>query len=203
MISFLFTPIYMFILIFIVSFGTKKGSIASYNIFWYTCFIRSLQILRNISSLNLLRTKQFLIFTIYRFQHTAITARSTIYILILFWFIFFFVGESLLLVVLNFNTLIDVTISSIFSFSKAHIFFMTASSNSYLSDILFYFISLLASLAFLFLLNLRYIASYDYIFSSTICDLLGIIVISYLSYWWIFVFLIMSATFCCWTQRLQ
>ena len=31
MVSFFFTPIYMFILVFLVFFGTKKGTLASYQ----------------------------------------------------------------------------------------------------------------------------------------------------------------------------
>ena len=36
MVSFFFTPIYMFILVFIVSFGTKKGTLAAYAGSWYS-----------------------------------------------------------------------------------------------------------------------------------------------------------------------
>lgn len=84
MVSFFFTPIYMFILIFIVSFGTKKGTLATYSGTWYTLFSDSLYLLaRNpqgalLASTGL--TKKYL----YRFQHTALTSRTTIYLLFVF-----------------------------------------------------------------------------------------------------------------------
>lgn len=172
MVSFFFTPIYMFILVFLVFFGTKKGTLSSYQGTWLTTFIRNLQILRSINLHSI-----FIFKTTYRFQHTAITARSTVYLLTCFWLFFFFFGESLLLLTLNYNTLVDLITSSVFSFTKSHVLFMTESSNSFLSDTLFYFISFLASVAFIFLLNLRYVATYNYTFNSTILDLFGICVI--------------------------
>jgi hypothetical protein len=172
MVSFFFTPIYMFILVFLVFFGTKKGTLSSYQGTWLTTFIRNLQILRSINLHSI-----FIFKTTYRFQHTAITARSTVYLLTCFWLFFFFFGESLLLLTLNYNTLVDLIASSVFSFTKSHVLFMTESSNSFLSDTLFYFISFLASVAFIFLLNLRYVATYNYTSNSTILDLFGICVI--------------------------
>lgn len=186
MISFFFTPIYMFILVFLVFFGTKKGTLASYQGTWLTIFIRNLQILR---SINLQPT--FIRKTIYRFQHTAVTARSTVYLLTCFWFFFFFFGESLLLLTLNYNTLVDLITSSIFAFTKSHILFMTDSSNSFLSDTLFYFISFLASVAFMFLLNLRYVATYNYTRNSAMLDIFGIcVILNATSFWFLFILVI-------------
>ena len=82
---------------------------------------------------------------------------------------------------LNYNTLVDLITSSIFTFTKSHVLFMTTSSNSFLGDTLFYFISFLASVALLFLINLRYVAIYNYTTSSTILDLIGIYIISYIT----------------------
>lgn len=181
MVSFFFTPIYMFILVFLVFFGTKKGTLASYQGTWLIGFIRNLQILRNENSQS-----SFILKTAYRFQHTAVTARSTVYLLTCFWCFFFFFGESLLLVMLNYNTLVDLITSGIFTFTKSHVLFMASSSNSFLGDTLFYFISFLASVAFLFLVNLRYVATYNYTTSSTILDLIGICLISYITSLWLF-----------------
>ena len=192
MVSFFFTPIYMFILVFVVFFGTKKGTLQSYQVAWWSSFIRSAQILRSVNSKYKTLNYEFILNTTYRFQHTVITSRSTIYLLTFFWCFFFFFGESLLLVMLNYNTLIDFVVSSVFSFSKSHVLFMTACSNSFLGDILFYFISFLASTAFLFLLNLKYVSVYSYIFNSTLLDVIGICLISYITSLWVLFFIIMG-----------
>ena len=57
---------------------------------------------------------------------------------------------------------------------------MTLSFNSYVSDVLFYFILFFALTAIMFLINLRYTASYNYTYSVAILDLSGVLVISYI-----------------------
>lgn len=191
-VSFFFTPIYMFILVFLVFFGTKKGTLQSYQVAWLSSFIRSIQVLRSINTNSKALKYGFILNSAYRFQHTVITSRSTIYLLTFFWCFFFFFGESLLLIMLNYNTLIDFVVSSVFSFSKSHVLFMSLSSNSFLSDILFYFIAFLASTAFLFLLNLKYVSVYNYTFNSMLLDIIGIGVISYTTSLWVLFFTVIS-----------
>jgi formate hydrogenlyase subunit 3/multisubunit Na+/H+ antiporter MnhD subunit len=41
LVSFFFTPIYMFILVFVVSFGPKKSTLTVYSDIWYTNFYQS------------------------------------------------------------------------------------------------------------------------------------------------------------------
>ena len=82
MVSFFFTPIYMFILIFIVSFGTKKGTLASYSGSWYPIYSNSIQHLYNYTlAKGALDFKTVANLYLYRFQHTNLTSRFTVYIL--------------------------------------------------------------------------------------------------------------------------
>jgi hypothetical protein len=179
MVSFFFTPIYMFILVFIVSFGTKKGTLAAYASTWYVLYSSTSQVLLNISNIktsNYTNIRQNLV---YRFQHTALTSRLTVYILALFWCFFFFFGESLLLLTFNYNTLIDLIPSSFFVFTKSHVIFNTFSSSSLVGDSIFFFIIFFSSAAFAFLVNLRFTFSYGYTRVTALIDLLVCLAISY------------------------
>ena len=89
LVSFFFTPIYMLILVFVVSFGAKKGTILTYSSYWYSNFYHNFQMLS--SMLNDKNTKSNLKWLlIHRFQFTMITSRTTIYLLFSFWCFFFF-----------------------------------------------------------------------------------------------------------------
>ena len=178
MVSFFFTPIYMFILIFIVSFGTKKGVLASYSSAWYPIYRDSIQNLysyaHNARPTNL-RSLTFL--HLYRFQHTNLTSRFTIYILASFWCFFFFFGESLLLLTFNYNTLTDLIPSSFFVFTKSHVIFNTFSSSAFIGDTIFFFIVFFTTSAISFLLNLRYSFTYLYTRSTSVIDILSCVII--------------------------
>ena len=160
----------MFILVFVVAFGTKKGTLATYSFAWYPLFTRSFSVLRNSTTSSLTTSKLFRTH-LYRFQHTALTSRPTIYILTAFWCFFFFFGESLLLITFNYNTLTDLLQSGAFTFVKSHVIFMTDSNNAYLGDVVFFFILFFFSTAMAFLLNLRYSHSYLYTRSTALVDL--------------------------------
>lgn len=172
MVSFFFTPIYMFILVFIVSFGTKKGTLAAYASTWYVVFSRSTQLISNTLH-TFTNPSLFARATTYRFQHTALTSRLTIYILALFWCFFFFFGESLLLITFNYNTLVDLIPSSFFVFTKSHIVFQTFSSTMALGDSIFFFIVFFSVAAFTFLANLRFTFSYQYTRVTGLLDILA------------------------------
>ena len=180
LVSFFFTPIYMFILLFIVAFGTKKGTLATYSFAWTPLFSNSFLLLTNSkgsfrdSLLDIKRSYR------YRFQHTALTSRPTIYILLTFWCFFFFFGESLLLLTFNYNSLTDLIPSSFFTFIKSHIVFMTLSSNNFLNDSIFFFIIFFSTSAFYLLFNLRYTHSYNYVSHSVQLDLFIVCVFSLL-----------------------
>ena len=191
MVSFFFTPIYMFILVFLVFFSTKKGTLLSYRVTWLPFFLQTFQALRITTFRPFSLFNLFIYNATYRFQHTALTSRSTIYLLVLFWCFFFFFGESLLLVVLNYNTLTDLIPSGFFIFTKAHLLFMTLSFNSFISDMLFYFILFFALTAIMFLINLRYTSSYNYTFVTTLLDLSGALVISYVLSIWLAVVIVL------------
>lgn len=180
MVSFFFTPIYMFILVFIVSFGTKKGTLAAYSGSWYSLLSSILRALLNVRTS--IDTKKWTIrkFNLYRFQHTALTSRVTIYILFVFWCFFFFFGESLLLITLNYNTLVDQIPSSFFTLVKSHVIFMTDSVNNFLGDTIFFFILFFSTTSAAFLLNLKYVHAYSYSKSTAVIDLLALFLISYI-----------------------
>ncbi len=172
MVSFFFTPIYMFILIFVVSFGSKKGVLAAYSWAWTSVFSNSFRVvaattLSSAHNLQVLRLKM-----LYRFQHTALTSRPTIYLLASFWCFFFFFGESLLLITLNYNTLTDLIPSHFFLITKSHMIFMTHSSNLYLGDTIFFFICFFTTASFMFLMALRYTHLYTYTRFSCTLDLI-------------------------------
>lgn len=197
MVSFFFTPIYMFVLVFVVSFGTRKGVLASYSFAWYPLFSNSFWILSNALKLNrpysvlLLKERRSFRKTLYRFQHTALTSRLTIYVLSVFWCFFFFFGESLLLITLNYNTLSDAVASSFFVFTKSHSIFNSYSSNSLLGDTIFFFILFFTSTAFTFLLNLRFSHTYSYTRVAALLDLLLLFTLSWLfSLTWLWVLVI-------------
>ena len=178
MVSFFFTPIYMFMLVFIVSFGTKKGTLAAYASAWYPVYSTSMQLLLNTSNVNNSNYKELRTNLVYRFQHTALTSRPTVYILAVFWCFFFFFGESLLLLTFNYNTLTDLIPSSFFVFTKSHVIFNTFSSSALVGDTIFFFIVFFSASAFAFLTNLRFTFAYSYTRITSVIDLLVCLVIA-------------------------
>lgn len=112
LVSFFFTPIYMFVLVFLVMFGPKKGSVVAYVSAWDFNFLKHSQAIvhyiGSTSANSLLHSLK------YRFHFTTVTSRSTSYFLFSFWLFFFFYGETLLLVVFNYSTPIDTITSSSF-----------------------------------------------------------------------------------------
>ena len=179
MVSFFFTPIYMFILVFVVSFGTKKGTLATYSSAWSPVYSSSnFAIFRYLSS-GKVDIKSFIKLQTYRFQHTALTSRPTVYVLVAFWCFFFFFGESLLLLTFNYNTLVDLIPSGFFVFTKSHAVFMTHSSNALLGDTIFFFILFFTTTAGAFLLNLKYTYTYSYTKLTAFVDLASCLLVLY------------------------
>lgn len=162
LVSFFFTPIYMFILVFLVMFGPKKGSIIVYSPNWN--FINTIQFsgllwLKGQSVWGLSK-HNFCHFLKYRFHFTVVTSRFTSYVLLIFWVFFFFYGETLLLVVLNYSTPIDTVSSSSFFTIKQHIIFFLTTTSAKLSGHINFYIFYLTSCAFMFLSNFNF--SYNY-----------------------------------------
>jgi hypothetical protein len=162
MVSFFFTPIYMFILNFIVLFNVKKGSIIAYRSAWssllsnqvYLIFYR----LKNSMSSASNNIKLFN----YSYHFTVVTSRSTSYFLFSFWIFFFFFGEFLLLLVFNFTTPIDTITSDSFFLIKQHIIFLTETMSSKLGSSLSFYIYFLTSCSVLYLINLSYASNYNF-----------------------------------------
>lgn len=179
LVSFFFTPIYMLILVFVVSFGPKKGTVLTYAGFWNYPFYEYL-------TSAFLSNKAILLS---RFQFTVITARPTVYILILFWCFFFFFGEFLLLITFNYNTLTELVPSSFFTTTKSHVIFLLDNSNTYLGDTIFFFIIFFTTSALLFLLNLRYTFGYKYFRSVSLVDGILVLVTIYLFSPWVLLLL--------------
>jgi hypothetical protein len=173
----------MFILVFLVMFGPKKGSIIAYSANWD--FKNSLQLpgLLRTSGYNNIQS-----LLKYRFHFTSVTSRFTSYVLFTFWIFFFFYGETLLLVVLNYSTPIDTISSSSFFTIKQHIIFFLTTTSAKLSGHINFYIFYLTSCAFMFLTNFNFYYNYNslrlnYVNSSLISIVtLVIILISFLQF---------------------
>ena len=179
LVSFFFTPIYMLILVFVVSFGAKKGTILTYASYWYANFYNNFQMLTTTLNNNSSQTTLKSILT-HRFQFTIITSRTTIYLLFSFWCFFFFFGEILLLLTFNYNTLTDLIPSNFFMFTKSHVIFLMDNGNAYLNDVIFFYILFFTTCSLLFLLNLRYTFNYQFFQHQFLIDIIFIIVNLYL-----------------------
>ena len=164
-ISFFFTPIYMFILIFVVIFGPKKGVLTTYYTFWNLKLI-----LNNKITINFLNKKNsFNIINFYSYvyyQFTIITSRTTTLILFFFWCFFFFFGEVLYSILFNFSTINDSIQSSIFFTLKSHTIFFLFNYSNYLSHIILFFIFFFTLNAFLFILNFKIYFNYFYFYTK-------------------------------------
>ena len=151
LVSFFFTPIYMLMLVFLVMFGPKKGSIVAYRSGWYNNL--DLVLRMNPTVWNSLA---------YKLHFTTITSRSTSYFLLLFWSFFFFFGETLLLITFNYSTVVDTITSSSFFTIKQHPFtYMSTFSTTLMYHITFYIVFLTTS-SILYLINLNYSYNYNY-----------------------------------------
>jgi hypothetical protein len=159
----------MFSLVFLVMFGPKKGSVTSYVGSWdfkfniqFISFLYS-KVNAFVISGGLINFRPTVLrFLASRFQFTAITSRSTSYLLLLFWLFFFHFGETLLLIVFNYSVTLDSINSSSFMLIKQHIpNSLNSTSNKLMSQINF-FIFFLTPLAFSYLTCLGYQTKYNF-----------------------------------------
>ncbi len=160
LVSFFFTPIYMFILNFIVMFGVKKGSIVVYRASWAS--LLSHQVFAVFYNFNKYSFKELSKLYLYRFHYTAITSRTTSYFLFLFWLFFFFFGESLLLILFNYMTPVDSIMSHSFFMIKQHVIFLTESVSTKLTNTINFYIYFLTTCSFLYLINLNFSLNYNF-----------------------------------------
>ena len=168
LVSFFFTPIYMFILNFIVLFNVKKGSIVSYKSAWGSLLGEQVYLILYKLKAPFSSIDSNVKLLSYRYHFTAVTSRSTSYFLFSFWIFFFFFGEFLLLLIFNFNTPIDTITSDSFFLIKQHIIFLTETMSSKLSSSLNFYIYFLTSCSLLYLVNLNYASNYNFYKSSVI-----------------------------------
>lgn len=162
MVSFFFTPIYMFILNFIVLFSVKKGSIIAYRSAWGSLLSEQIYLIfYKLKNSVFLVNNNIKLFN-YRYHFTVVTSRSTSYFLFSFWIFFFFFGEFLLLLVFNFTTPIDTITSDSFFLIKQHIIFLTETMSSKLGSSLSFYIYFLTSCSILYLINLSYASNYNF-----------------------------------------
>lgn len=177
LVSFFFTPIYMFILVFIVLFGPKKGVLTTYRDSWLNTFYEGIL---SLTSNSLKDVRTFYKSLVFRFQYSLLTSRVTIYLLFFFWCFFFFFGEFLLLLVFKYNTIGEWIPSSFLTYLKTNLIFSLASSNNSLTGLIFFYIIFFAICSFLFLLNLRLNSYSLYLRLVWQNDLLFILLISLL-----------------------
>lgn len=167
LVSFFFTPIYMFSLVFLVMFGPKKGSVSSYIGAWEFKF--NLQLMVAVYT-RVLNNRKFSLDPYWvvkkplssRFQFTVITSRSTTYLLLLFWLFFFHFGETLLLIVFNYSVTLDSINSSSFMLIKQHVPHSLNSTSGQLMSQVNFFIFFLTPLAFTYLVCLGYATKYNF-----------------------------------------
>ena len=163
LVSFFFTPIYMFMLVFLVMFGPKKGSIVAYALNWDFHFTKQIR--------NILRTQDLNFNPInysFKFQFTCITSRLTTYFLFTFWLFFFFFGEILLLVVFNYVSTVDAITGNSFTVIKQHMIFYLLTIPVKLSSHINVYIYFLTSCSFMYMVNFVYSYSYRYLSISSI-----------------------------------
>ena len=184
-VGFFFTPVYMFILLFLVVFGPKKGTILTFSSLWNINFINFYK--SNINKKNF-SWKFFLNINLSRFQFTLLTSRTTSIILFIFWLFFYFIGEFLLLVIFNFTSVVDTVPFNFFFFFKNHNIFDIAVNSTFLSTFIMFFIILFTATAFIFLLNLRIGASYKYFEINTRWDFLFVFGLTIFLSYWFFIF---------------
>lgn len=151
LVSFFFTPIYMFILIFVVFFGSKKSTTSVYTAIIITDSLYQIYFFnKNLQKNNFKKNFYHLVLQ----QMTYITSRTTTLILLIFWIFFFYFGEFLIMVLFNFNTLIDSIFSSNFTFIKTHNIFSLEILSNDLDVNITCFIWFFTTLSFYYLFNL-------------------------------------------------
>lgn len=153
LVSFFFTPIYMLLLIFVVSFGPKKSTLTVYSDLWVINFYQATSgaLKRGVGTDGGLGRR-----LVSRFQFSLFTSRPTVYVLFGFWLFFFFSGEFLLLVTFNYQTLVDLIPSTFFLLFKQHVPFLLENTNQVLNEVIFFYITFFSLSALLFLINLRH-----------------------------------------------
>lgn len=143
-ISFIFTPIYMFILVFYISFYFKK------SLYFLYINLYSIQL----NDLNFYLYKTFINLKYSFFRINLFTSRFTLFILLLFWLLFTFLGEFFLLIIFNFISNINFINSNFFYDFNYHIFYGLDVFNFFLTNTFLIFILFISLNSILYILNL-------------------------------------------------
>ena len=174
LISFFFTPIYVLMISFIAIFGIKKSTLLAYLGFWSFNFLSLLKVIHNFSGV-LGTYRNFNSYLLFRFQWTVFTCRPTIYVLFFFWNFFFYFGEFLFMLMLNFCTLSDVIPSSFFNSLNSTSLTQLNINSDDLDDNIFFFILFFTLLALVFIFNFMYESKYKHLDNLFIVDLFVIL----------------------------
>ena len=166
LVSFFFTPVYMFMLVFLVMFSSKKGSVTAYASSWDFKFTPQVASLFCSAKSEISPKLTLLQALTFRFQFTVITSRLTTYLLLLFWLFFLHFGEALLLIVFNYSVVMDSINSSSFMLVKQHVPYSLNSVSAKLLSQINFFILLLTPLAFGYLVCLGYANKYRFFLHS-------------------------------------
>lgn len=165
LVSFFFTPIYMFILTFVVIFGPKKSTLSTYYLFWNLKFNLNFQIFINFKKIYK-KFNKLVFFFLLRYEYTLFTSKTTIFILFFFWIFFIFFGEIFYLIILNFSSLNESIESNFFFFLKSHIIFFLFNFSNFLSNIIIFYIIFFTINSFFFILNFKLKFNYLYFFNK-------------------------------------
>ena len=132
LISFFFTPIYMFLIIFIVIFGLKKSYLITYQSIWFyfNNYINKLN--------NLNFNYNWKLYFNY-FQITNLTSKTTSLVLFVFFLLLFYLGEFFLLILFNFSNISDSINSHFFFILKPYSMFLIYNYSFFLIKIFFFF----------------------------------------------------------------
>lgn len=190
-ISFFFTPIYMFILLYVVIFGLKRSNISSYSTHWSYSYSFKSHISRfslyeiytkiQVWSLSSFYKKNKInyfskilnnckgLFTA-KFRISIITSIPTVFILFFFWLFFFFLGESFLLLIFNFSSILEPVNSNFFINFKHSSPFILQLTSLKLLNILYFYIFFFFLFALIFINSFKFNFNYLYLNYSFVLD---------------------------------
>jgi NADH:ubiquinone oxidoreductase subunit 5 (subunit L)/multisubunit Na+/H+ antiporter MnhA subunit len=147
-VSFFFTPLYMMVLVNSVSYGLKKSLIIMYKIIFNKQNFNVYNFLLKLKGNNLL----------INYQNNLFTSKLTSIILIIFWIIFYFLGEFILLILFNILSPIE-SIQSMFFFNiKEFTILEDVINNNKLFNLIgsiVFFFTLLSMLLLNYMLNIN------------------------------------------------
>ena len=141
LVSFCFTPFYMFLLTYSVLFGAKKGVSPTYYTLKLGSYVDARKESYRFGSSLTSRTLTS------RYQYSLFSSRFSSLILLVFWVYVLFSGEGLLLILFSYDSPIDSVYSSFFLSLKSHAMFSTFSATSFTADSVILYVVLFTAAA--------------------------------------------------------